>query len=340
MKNKKLLSNKNFTADLLHSSKMIFMGGLDSGGEKAKQQTETEKGEEETGTVPEDASTERNLAKDMVDRALRGSTELADKKVDDEKKIKENSLGYPEEDKEDYPDIVKILKEKMEAKLKGREPQHGEGIGHTPTDKHAFLLIYDKNKKDYRLFRSEEAEEKAGAKAIIDPETLKEWSKGYEEVTERGDKEKKIIADIKKSIVDYIKEENTTRGEDNQIPEVVSHKNRRSLIDSGLTDNYEYILIHDENHDPPDRLFTSPERIEELFDAESSVKEILKPGYDELTDPKNPYYQTMMKFKGKVKKHADATSYFPTEEDDPCLVLLKDENKKGNEYRVFKGLPA
>lgn len=165
----------------------------------------------------------------------------------------------------------------------------------------------------------------------LKPSEIKEMSKGYPEVNTRGSKEKAIIKDIVASI-----KADSRYGK-------IEHRDKRALIDTNLTDNYEYVLIYDVHHNPKERIFKSPskkkvERSKE--DPTPVVDEFLKPGYKELSK-KDKYYSSAMRLKSKVRNHGDAQSYYPTEADDPLVVLLKDDNAKDKGgYRVFEGKPV
>lgn len=162
----------------------------------------------------------------------------------------------------------------------------------------------------------------------IGEDELKKMSKGYPEQKIDTAKERDIVAEM----VRRVKKKSGGK---------IEHRDVDSLMDTDLTDGYEYVLVYDVHHSPKERLFKNPKKVEvkeKKEDPTPVVREFLEPGYKELTS-KDKYYSAAMTLKSKLKRHGDAQSYYPTKADDPLLVLVKDDNSSGG-YRAFEGKPV
>ncbi len=189
----------------------------------------------------------------------------------------------------------------------------------------------------------------------IAPETLREWSKGYPEVTEFGNTEQTIIAECKRRIINRIKQENLRRRPEDQQPERVGLRDHQTIAETELTGGYEYVFVYDTNHTPPERLFKSPNRVTEATeqaaqaaaeteDVTGNVDEYFSNSPQELTGG-TEYTRYANMLRNRIPNHGDVQSYIYTDQNsnETAYVALRDKRPQfagRGGVRIFKGSPS
>lgn len=174
-------------------------------------------------------------------------------------------------------------------------------------------------------------------KPMTDAE-IKEIVGNYGRVSNPNDKERTIITKLKGEIMAEVKRKNADNPK--------GHRGNARIIDSSLTDNYEYVLVIDATRTPSELLYKSPDKSK----AEAAQKEakeksgqepvdadtLLNTPYKELSDTDPSFAKYLKMMKSYVKEHGDAQEY--EEGNNKKYVLVKDNSSKGhNGYRVFEG---
>lgn len=154
-------------------------------------------------------------------------------------------------------------------------------------------------------------------KEPITESEMKQLSKGYPEVALEQD----VVSAIK------AQHEKENKGKDKSY-QVMIHRDTGTYFKGG----YEYVLVIDANHKPPERLFKSKEKQAEQKEDVKTIVDGVLANPKELKQGEKMYSEAYNGASPKPKQHGEYWESNPV--DGKTYVVINDSNK----YRVYEGV--